>query len=242
MLPCPGRYTGPRGSGRGASAVGTDALPPMSPAQPERRSARPRTRLGAPHRGIRRVSDEERLGHRIVAIMTQREQYARGSFGAGDRLRPTPQHHGGRLAALAAHLELAPVHAHAEPGAQRLERRLLGREARGQVGNGIAPAPAVGDLVIGEHTTQETIVPALHHAAEARDLGEVDADALDVRHEPMAFLMIPDSSVATDSMCDRSSPSTTTRARFSVPEERRRMRPAGPMRLSRGAGGPASPE
>src|SRR5258705_7580088 len=217
-LPCPGRYAGARGSGRGVSAVGTDALPPMSPAQPERRSARPRTRLGAPRRDIRRVSDQKRLGHRIVAIMTQREQHARGSFGAGDGLRPPSQHHGGRLAALPAHLELTPVHAHAEPGAQRLERRLLGREARGEVGNGIAPAPAVGDLVIGEDATEEAIVPALHHAAEARDLGEVAAYALDVRHEPMAFLMIPDSSAATDSMCDRSSPSTITRARFSVPE------------------------
>ena len=115
-------------------------------------------------------------------------------------------------------LELAPVHTHAEPGAQRLERRLLGREARGEVGNGIAAAPAVGDLVIGEHAAEEAIVPALHHAAKTRDLGEVDTHALDVRHEPMAFLMIPDSSAATDSICDRSSPSTITRARFSVPE------------------------
>src|SRR5215813_9207758 len=276
-FPAPRFTVVPGDGGRGVSTVGTDSLPPMTPAQPDSPSARARTRLvpgqldfailrsrsaaalnvylhtpraaaflgprlarnlarhsaearsvsallvggalGAARRRISRVPDEEGLGHRVVAIVREREQHARGTLGAGKGAGASRQHHGGRLAPLAAHLELSPLHPHAEPGAEGLQGRLLRSEAGGQVRDRIAAAAAVGDLVLGEDAAEKALVPALDDAAQPRHLREVHAHALHVRHRgPMACLMMPESSAAMASMWERSSPSTITRARFSVPE------------------------
>src|SRR2546422_4994582 len=54
-----------------------------------------------------------------------------------------------------------------------------GREARGKVRHRIAPGAAVRDLRLGEDTLQEPVPPAVDHVAHARDVDEVDADAVD---------------------------------------------------------------
>src|SRR5215475_11455101 len=191
----------------------------MNPAQPDSPSARARTRLAAPRRRISCVPDEEGLGHRVVAIVREREQHERGALGAGGEPGTSRQHHRGRLAPLAADLELPPLDAHAEPGAEGLQGRLLRGEACGQVRDRIATAAAVSDLVLGEDAAEKTLVPALDDATQPRHLREVHAHALHVRHRgPMACLMMPESSAAMASMWERTSPSTITRARFSVPE------------------------
>src|SRR5713226_4142952 len=189
---------------------------PNSPAHPWRSMARLSTRLPAPLRFIRGISDEHGLGQGVVAIMREREQHAPGPLGQGPAA--AGEHHHRRLSPLAPHLELLPLDPHAKPRAQRLERGLLRREARGEMGNGIAAAPAVGDLVFGEYAAKKAIVPALHHPPEPPDLGQVHADALDLAHAPMAFLMMPASSRAMPSMRAWSSPSIMTRASSSVPE------------------------
>src|SRR6266487_2055083 len=170
-VPCPGRV------GRALSATDTVCLPPRSPAQPDSSMARPSAKLGRSRPGIRRVPDEERLRHGVVTIVREREQDARGALGAGDSLGAAREDHDGRLAALAADLELAPVDPHAQNRAEGLERRLLGREA----GDGIAATPTVGDLRLGEDTAQEALVPALDGAAQARDLGQIDPHSFNHR-------------------------------------------------------------
>src|SRR5215469_13790865 len=152
----PGTAPGaPAGGAPDAGGASADSLPPISPAQPWTRRARPITRLPRPRLVIGGVSDQHGLRHRVVAVVGKREEHPPASLGLRDRATPAAQHHGGRLPALAPHLELAPLHAHAEPGAERLEGRLLGREARGQVGNGIAAPSAVLELLLGEHPLQE---------------------------------------------------------------------------------------
>src|SRR5262245_25785794 len=170
----------------GASVVSAGSLPVISPAQPDERRARPIPRLARPRLVIGGVADQHRLRHRILAVVGQREQDAPASLRLGDLPASAAQHHRRRLTPLPPHLQLSPVHAHAEPGAQGLEGGLLGREAGGQVRDGIAAPAAVGDLVLGEHALQEALVPARHHPPHARHLREVHADAQHPTHPPMA--------------------------------------------------------
>src|SRR4051812_35577207 len=107
------------------------------------------------------VVDQHRLGDRVVAVVAQREEHALGAARAGELTRASVQDQHRRAAALSPDLELAPVHAEAQPGAERLEPRLLRGEARGEVRHGILAAAAVRDLVVGEDAVQEALVPAL---------------------------------------------------------------------------------
>src|SRR6266545_5628318 len=141
-----------RGAGMaGAGGASADSFPAISPAQPWTRRARPTTRLPGPRLVISGIIDQHGLRHRVLAIMGQREQDAPAALGERDRAALAVQGHGGSLPALAANLELTPVHTHAEPGAERLEGGLLGREASREVRDRIAAAPAIRDLLLGEH-------------------------------------------------------------------------------------------
>src|SRR2546429_150425 len=84
-----------------------------------------------------------------------------------------------RLAALAPHLELAPLDAQPEAGAERLHPGLLGREAGGEVRHRIAAGAAVRDLLLGEDAAQESLVPARDDLAHALDLHQVHANPID---------------------------------------------------------------
>src|SRR6267143_6545424 len=103
------------------------------------------------------IAHEHSLRQRIFPFVAEREQHAAPAPRPPDLLRPSEEHELRRLAALAAHLELAPVHAQPQPGAERLQPRLLRRKACREVRHGIAPRAAVGDLLRGEDALQETV-------------------------------------------------------------------------------------
>src|SRR2546430_2534491 len=136
-------------------------------------------RSRASHVVRRLIAYEHRLGERVLPFVTERQEHSAPAPGQPELPRAPGEHEGGRLASLAPHLELAPAHAEPEPRAERLESGLLGREARGEVRHRIAPGAAVRDLRLGEDTLQEPVPPAVDHVAHARDVDEVDADAVD---------------------------------------------------------------
>src|SRR5205809_5179952 len=136
-------------------------------------------RSRASHVVRRIIAYEHRLGERVLPLVTERQEHSAPAPGQPELPRAPGEHEGGRLASLAPHLELAPAHAEPEPRAERLETGLLGREARGEVRHRIAPGAAVRDLRLGEDTLQEPVPPAVDHVAHARDVDEVDADAVD---------------------------------------------------------------
>src|SRR5262245_20180930 len=89
------------------------------------------------------VAHQNRLRERIVTIVGQRQQHPAPALAQADLPGSAGQNERGRFLALAAHLELAPVHAHREAGAQRLEARLLRGEARRAVGSRITAGSTV---------------------------------------------------------------------------------------------------
>src|SRR3984893_5147840 len=206
---------GPVGATAGSSA---ESLPVISPAQPWTTRASPSATLAAPRLVIGAVSDQHGLRHRVLAVVGEGEQHLHAALGERDGARAPGERHGGSLTALAPHLELAPVDPHAQAGAEGLEGGLLRREARREVRDRIAPAPAVGDLLLGEDPLEKALVPARHHPSHPRHLGEVDADAEHPAHAPMLRRTRPASSSAMRSMRACSSPSIITRRSDSVPE------------------------
>ncbi len=90
--------------------------------------------------------------------------------------RPPREGEPGRLAPPPPHLHLAPPHPHREAGAERLQRRLLRGEAGSQVLGRIVAGKRVGQLRLGEDALEKPVLPALHQAADPRDLDDVDAD------------------------------------------------------------------
>src|SRR5262249_13840289 len=100
-----------------------------------------------------------------------------------------------------AHFHLPPAHTQAEAGSERLQRRLLSREAYSEMGDRIAPAAAIGDLVFREHAAQELLVPPLDDLAHAGNPRQIDADPPDVpgkwlRQRPIASRIRPANSAA----------------------------------------------
>src|SRR5262245_5516146 len=64
-------------------------------------------------------------------------------------------------AAPAHDFDIAPQHALRMSGAERFHRRLLGGESAGKMNRGNTPAPAVGDLALGENAIDEPIAVSL---------------------------------------------------------------------------------
>src|SRR6266446_6623422 len=141
-------------------------------AQPDRRRER-----AATLRSARLVIDQHRLGARVLAIVRQREQHSPPPTRLADRARPAGEHEDRRLAPLPPHFELAPADAEAEPGAERLEARLLRREPGGQVRDGVPARATVGELLLGEDALEEAVLPPPRGPASARDLHQSDPDA-----------------------------------------------------------------
>src|SRR5207249_1336483 len=185
-------------------------------AQPNRTSG-PAATLTSRRSPVRVIVHEHRLRERVVAVVGQGQQHVTAAAGQTQLARAAVEHQARRLAALAADLEIAPAHAEAQPAAERLRGRLLGREARGEVGHGIAPRAAVGDLALREDAAQEALVPARDDVAHARDPDDV--------HAPIWVRMTPASSSAIAWMRAASAPSIISRASASVPEQRISTRP-----------------
>jgi hypothetical protein len=168
------------------------------------------------------VVDEHRLGQSIVALVREGQQHALTTTSTTDLARATGKDQRGRLAALAPHLELAPVDAEAQAGAESLESSLLGREARGEVLSRITTSPAVGDLPFGEDATEEPVLPSRDHLSHAPDVDDVDPDAPDDHAPRYATPIRPRMTAASSSAIavtrSTSGPSTMTRASGSVPE------------------------
>src|SRR5688572_19873812 len=93
---------------------------------------------------------EHRLGDRVLAFVAERQEHPAPAPGEPKLARAPGEHERRRLAPLAPHLQLAPAHAESEPGAERLEARLLGGEACGEVRHGVAPRATVCDFLLGE--------------------------------------------------------------------------------------------
>src|SRR5258706_15625536 len=171
------------------------------------------------------VAHQYRLRERIFSFVRQREQQAAPAPALPDLSRAPRQDERRRLFPFPANLELAPADAEAQSGAQGLEPRFLGREARGEVRRRIAPPAAVGDLALGEHALQEVVLPALDQLPHPRDAHEIHADPRDVHASPILARIRPASSSAIARIRAPSAPSIITRASGSVPEYRSSTRP-----------------
>src|SRR4029078_10166581 len=94
------------------------------------------------------VTHQNRLRQRIVTVVGQREQHPAAALDQADLPGPPREDEGRCLLALAAHLQLAPPHAHLRSGAQGLEPRLLGGESRREVRRRIAPRTTIHELAV----------------------------------------------------------------------------------------------
>ena len=83
-------------------------------------------------------------------------------------------------------LDVAPQHALRVSGAERFHRCFLGGESAGKMNRGNAPTPAVSDLALGENAVNESIAVALDGLRNAIDVGRVDSQPDDIRHDATA--------------------------------------------------------
>ena len=71
------------------------------------------------------------------------------------------------------HLDVLPQHAAGMAGAERLHRRFLGRETAGEMGDRVAAARTIGDLLIGEDPVQEAVAIALQRRGDPRQIRRI---------------------------------------------------------------------
>ncbi len=91
-----------------------------------------------------------------------------------------------RRAAAAHDLDVAPEDALRVAGAERLHRRFLGGEAAGKVDFGLAAPLAVRHFGLGEDTMDETITVTFDGCGDAWNVGRVDSQSDDIRHDASA--------------------------------------------------------
>src|SRR4030095_9553520 len=125
------------------AATTTPGRPILPESDPDRPSASTMLALGTqpPRRPgpiAKLIAHQNRLRERIVPFVGQREQHPAPAPDQPDLLRLARQDERRRLRALAADLELTPMHAKLKARAQCLEPRLLGGEARREVRRRIA--------------------------------------------------------------------------------------------------------
>src|SRR3989441_5893974 len=93
-----------------------------------------------------------------------------------DRIRNRPAERQVRGAGgITRDLHVTPAHGIGPARAERLERRLPGREPRGQVHPRAMLAPAVRQLSLAERVGEE-VVATVEARPEGRDVDEIDAD------------------------------------------------------------------
>ena len=79
-------------------------------------------------------------------------------------------------------LDITPQDAARVPGAKRLHRGFLCREASGKMNRGHAAPCAVRNFAVREHTPEEPIAVPLDGSGDAADISGVQAESDDVRH------------------------------------------------------------
>src|SRR5206468_11345294 len=121
---CVGWSASSAGSARATDSWGRRGRGPSRPPPIKRRRWALIIALAALRHVIRRACDEHGLGERVVTVMGEREEHAPGALGERDGAAAPGEDHRRRLAPLAPHLHLAPVHPHRQARAQGLERRL----------------------------------------------------------------------------------------------------------------------
>src|SRR5262249_45286699 len=79
--------------------------------------------------------------------------------------------------------DVGPADALAPAGADRLQDRLLGRPAPGEVLDRMLPRLAVADLALGVHAAEEQLAVLLDHLADPRAFDDVGADPQDLHRQ-----------------------------------------------------------
>src|SRR5579885_1009114 len=134
--------------------------------------------------------DDEGLGERRLVGQGQRD--LRAHAGRGDllepRQRPAGEPQGRAPRREIDHAEIAPEHALAKPGAERLRARLLRGESLGIARRPLRPAVGACPLGGGEDALEEALAEALDRALDAADVDEIAADADDHRPAPARAL------------------------------------------------------
>ena len=81
------------------------------------------------------------------------------------------------------HFDASPQHLLCVAGPKGLHGRLFCGKAAGEVNGGVVSTHAVRDLALGEYTLQESIAETLDGCGNARDVGRIEAQTDDVRHD-----------------------------------------------------------
>src|SRR5882672_7605504 len=120
---------------------------------------------------------------RLGVVVGQAEIDLRAHAGRGDRrqpLRGIAGQYQGRLARRQVdHPEVAPEHAGAKAGAERLGAGFLGGEALGIAGGAAGPRLRLAPLGLGEQALGEAAAETLQRLLDAADVDDVAADAED---------------------------------------------------------------
>ena len=87
-----------------------------------------------------------------------------------------------RRATQAYDLDITPKHAVRVAGAERLHRRLFGREAAREVNGRGMPVRAVRDLAAGEDPLEEAIAVSFDRRGDPVNIRGVEPESDDVRH------------------------------------------------------------
>ena len=119
------------------------------------------------------VAEQEDLRHRERLGMRDRQQRGAGAHRIGPASGAAVQQEF-RRATVADDLDILPQHAARVAGPERLHRRLLRREAPGDVRHGIAAAGTISNLAVGQNAAKKPVAVLLEHLADARDVSRVE--------------------------------------------------------------------
>lgn len=119
---------------------------------------------------------ENHDGHRRAGLV--RQAHVRPSAAPGLERRPgaAVQHESGRLALAATHLDVRPLHS-LQPGPERLDERLLGREPGSEALGGARTIATALQLTVGEQAPLAALAEPLEQVGDPRRVHVVDAYA-----------------------------------------------------------------
>ena len=121
------------------------------------------------------LRERERFGVRDGEQRSLRAHRGEAARGAAVQLQL-------RRSTAADDLAIAPEDAARMARAERLHRRLFGREPSGEVDGRHSTAGAVRDFAVGEDPAQETVAESFDGVGNPADVGRVEAEAENVRH------------------------------------------------------------
>jgi hypothetical protein len=127
-------------------------------------------------------AEQEHLRERQGVGMCNGQQRRLGTQG-GESAGCAPMKPQLRGTALPDHFDAAPQHLLCVTGPKRLHGRLFRGKAACEMNRGVVSAHAVGDFALGEYTLQEPIAEALDGCGNTGDIGRIEAQTDDVRHD-----------------------------------------------------------